>query len=330
MDRTTEALARYATALAYEDLTPTAVHEVKRKLIDAFGCAVGGYESEPSRIARRMAAVRTSTPAARVLGEGTRTTPEMAAFANAVMVRFLDANDTYISPINGTAHPSDMIPGLLALAEAYRASCRELILAVVVAYETVGALADAVALRDRGWDQGLYVVLGTAVGAGKLLGLSFEAMADAIAIAVTANVPTRQSRAGELSMWKGVATPTSTGAGVFAALLASEGMTGPTAAFEGRHGVWDQVTGPFELGPMGGGDGRPFMIERANLKFFPAEYHSQAPLWMALRLRERVKLEEIAQLNVRTYWMAYSEIGSEPAKWTPGRARPRTIASPIS
>jgi 2-methylcitrate dehydratase len=317
MDRTTETLARYATELAYEDLTPSAVHEVKRKLIDAFGSAVGGYESEPSQIARRMAAARASTPGARVLGEGTRTTPEMAAFANAVMVRFLDANDTYISPINGTAHPSDMIPGLLALAESNRSSCRELILAVVAAYEAVGALADVVALRDRGWDQGLYVVLGTAVGASKLLGLSLEATADAISIAVTANVPTRQSRAGELSMWKGVATPTSTSAGVFAALLAGEGMTGPTAAFEGRHGVWDQVTGPFELGPMGGRSGREFMIERANLKFFPAEYHSQAPLWMALKLRERVKIEEIAQLNVRTYWMAYSEIGSEPAKWDP-------------
>src|SRR5438309_3551504 len=172
MDTTTETLASYAATLTYQDLTPATVHEVKRKMIDSLGCLVGGYGSEPAVIARRLAAARTSTPSARVFGAGDRTTPEMAAFANAVMVRYLDANDTYISPINGTAHPSDMIPGLLALAEAYRASCRELILAVVVAYETVGALADAVALRDRGWDQGLYVVVGTAVGAGKLLGLS--------------------------------------------------------------------------------------------------------------------------------------------------------------
>ena len=64
----------------------------------------------------------------------------MAAFANAIMVRYLDANDTYISPINGTGHPSDMIPGLLAVAEAYGSSTRELIAAVVVAYEVFGAL----------------------------------------------------------------------------------------------------------------------------------------------------------------------------------------------
>jgi 2-methylcitrate dehydratase len=317
MDRTTEILARYATTLTYRDLTPTTVHEVKRKLIDALGCALGGYDSEPSVIARRLAAARTGAPAARVLGDNHRTTPEMAAFANAVMVRYLDANDTYISPINGTGHPSDMVPGLIAVAEAYGASCQELILAIVASYEAFGALADAVQLRERGWDQGLYVVLGSAIGAGKLLGLSLAQLADAIAIAVTANVPTRQNRAGELAMWKGAATPAATSAGVFAALLAKEGMTGPTAAFEGRDGIWQQVTGQFALGPMGGQDGKPFMIEQANLKYFLAEFHSQAPLWMALRLRERVKPDEIARLNMRTYWMAYSEIGSEPAKWDP-------------
>ncbi len=295
MDATTRTLAEYAVELAYEELTPSALHEVKRKLVDGFGCALGGFDSEPSAITRRLASARSGTPAARIIGAGTSTSPEMAALANAVMVRYLDANDTYISPINGTAHPSDMIPGILAVAEAVRAAPRQLILAVAVAYEVVGALADAVALRDRGWDQGLYIVLGTVAGAGRLLGLSVEQMADALAIAVTANVSTRETRSGELGMWKGVATPTATSAGVFAAELAKAGMTGPTAGFEGRHGVWEQVTGQFALGAMGG----------------------QAPLWMALKLRERVKVEEIAELTVRTYWMAYSEIGSEPAKWDP-------------
>ncbi len=317
MDATTRTLAEYAVELAYEELTPSALHEVKRKLVDGFGCALGGFDSEPSAITRRLASARSGTPAARIIGAGTSTSPEMAALANAVMVRYLDANDTYISPINGTAHPSDMIPGILAVAEAVRAAPRQLILAVAVAYEVVGALADAVALRDRGWDQGLYIVLGTVAGAGRLLGLSVEQMADALAIAVTANVSTRETRSGELGMWKGVATPTATSAGVFAAELAKAGMTGPTAGFEGRHGVWEQVTGQFALGAMGGRGRNDFMIERASLKFFPAEFHSQAPLWMALKLRERVKVEEIAELTLRTYWMAYSEIGSEPAKWDP-------------
>ena len=102
----------------------------------------------------------------------------------------------------------------------------------------------------------------------------------AAALAVTAHVPTRQTRSGELSMWKGCATAASAKAGVFAAQLAQLGMTGPTAAFEGRHGVWEQVTGRFDLPAI---PGDPFVVEEANLKFFPSEYHSQAPLWLALK-----------------------------------------------
>jgi 2-methylcitrate dehydratase len=76
------------------------------------------------------------------------------------------------------------------------------------------------------------------------------------------------------------------------------------------------VTGPFELGAIGGA-GAPFGIERANLKFFPSEYHSQAPLFLALDLRNKVKIDEIEAIDVQTYYTAWSEIGSEPAKWDP-------------
>jgi 2-methylcitrate dehydratase len=141
-------------------------------------------------------------------------------------------------------------------------------------------------------------------------------MANALAIAVTANVATRQTRAGDLAMWKGCATAVAAKAGLFAAQLAQAGMTGPTEAFEGRHGLWEQVTGRFELGPLGGGD-MAFAIERTNFKSLATEYHAQAPVALALGLREKVDVEQIETIDVRIYAMAHSEIGSEPAKWDP-------------
>ena len=108
-------------------------------------------------------------------------------------------------------------------------------------------MCDATSLRDKGWDHGYFVVFAAAVGAGKLLGLDLEKMANAISLAAGPNVPTRQTRSGELSMWKGCACAASARGGLFAALLANEGMTAPPEAFEGRHGVWDQVTRPFVL-----------------------------------------------------------------------------------
>jgi 2-methylcitrate dehydratase len=314
MDNTTRKLANYVAHLTFERFSPGTVRELKRRLIDAIGCGIGGYSSEPALIARRMAAAASGEPSARVLGSGSSTSMEMATFANAVMVRYLDCNDTYIA--KGSGHPSDMIPACLAVAEGHRASGRDTLVAIAAAYEVFTGLADVVGLRDLGWDQGMFVVLGSAAGAAKLLKLSSDQTADALAIAVSGNIPTRQTRAGELSMWKGCATAAAARAGVFAALLAGQGMTGPTAAFEGRHGVWEQVTGPFELGRLGG-EGIPFGVERSNFKFFPAEYHSQAPLWLALDLRKKVRVEEIAAIDVQTYYTAYSEIGSEPEKWDP-------------
>jgi len=314
MDKTTETLSRYVTSLRYADLSPRTVQEAKRHLIDSLGCAMGGYSGEPAAIARRVSPAWSGAPSARLLGDGRPTTPEAAAFANSVMIRFLDANDTYIA--RGSGHPSDMLGALLAAAELGGASGKDLLLATVAGYEVFGALADQVPLRDRGWDQGVFVAPASAAGAGLLLGFSAVQMADAIAIAATANVATRQTRAGELAMWKGCATAAAAKAGLFAAQLAKAGMTGPTAAFEGRHGLCEQVTGPFEIGALGG-RGRPFAIERTNFKFFAAEYHAQAPLAMALALRGKVRTEEIEAIDVQIYAMAYSEIGSEPAKWDP-------------
>ena len=312
MDATTRALAAFATGLRYDALPANTVRAAKRHLVDSIACLLGGYGSEPAAIARRLALAASGTPPARLLGSGAATSMEMAAFANTVALRYLDYNDTYVSV--GSGHPSDMTAACLAVADAVDVDGKRTLLAIVAAYEVFAALADQVPLRARGWDQGVFVVLGVAAGAGLLLGLSTEQMGDALAIAITSSVPTRQTRAGELAMWKGCATAAAARSGVFAALLAKHGMTGPTEAFEGFNGVWELVTGKFQLGTLGG---EQFGIERTNMKFFPSEYHSQAPLWMALKLRQRVAIADIAAIRVQTYHIAYSEIGSEPEKWEP-------------
>lgn len=313
MDKTTEVLARYASSVRYEGLSAGAIAAAKRHIIDTIGCAMGGHGSEPADIARRLARENSGTPGARLLGDGIRTSLHMAAFANSAMIRYLDANDTYIT--RGSGHPSDVFGAILAAAEAKGASGKDLIAATVAAYEVFGSLADEVNLRERGWDQGVFVAAAAAAGVGILFRLTTQQLADAIAIAVTAYVPTRQTRAGELSMWKGSATAAACVGGLFAAELAREGMTGPTAAFEGHHGLFEQVTGPFELSALGGKAGSA--IERAMFKLYATEYHSQAPIAAALVLREKLAGEEIETVDVQTYWMTYSEIGSEAEKWDP-------------
>src|SRR5207245_10845623 len=98
------------------------------------------------------------------------------------MIRFLDANDTYIT--QGSGHPSDMLGAILAAAEMQGASGKDFLLATVASYEVFGALADHVALRDRGWDQGVFVAPAPAAGAGLLPRPSLTETADRIATEV--------------------------------------------------------------------------------------------------------------------------------------------------
>src|SRR5262244_2605190 len=103
MDRTPELLSTYACELTYEALPAEVVHQVKRTMIDTLGCAMGAFHAEPACIARRLAEQVTGTMRSRLLGTRHMSAPDMAGFANGVMVRYLDCNDSYFSP--GGGHP---------------------------------------------------------------------------------------------------------------------------------------------------------------------------------------------------------------------------------
>ena len=141
MDTTTEYLSNYTTGLTYEKLSPEAIHQVKRTLIDTLGCGVGAFDAEPPSIARRIASRVRGNPPARIIGTLQQTSMDLAAFANTSLIRYLDCNDAYAA--RGTGHPSDMIPGVLAVADAHKANGRAVITAITAAYEAFCRMADA-------------------------------------------------------------------------------------------------------------------------------------------------------------------------------------------
>src|SRR5688572_7715472 len=169
MDRTADYISAYATGLTYPDLTPEALHAVKRSLIDSLGCALGAFSAGPVEIARRLAARTTSRTPASVFGTVIKTSAEMATFVNGIMVRYLDFSDDYIN--NDGPHPSDNIPAILAIAEAMHADGKSLATGIVLAYEVVDQLVDCAHFRTRGWDYVTETSIASALGAGKVLGL---------------------------------------------------------------------------------------------------------------------------------------------------------------
>src|SRR5438445_1166974 len=307
-------LAEYACQLRFEDLPAPVVHETKRRFIDSFGTAVSAMDADAYAIAKRCALRVQSQPGAGMLGGG-RSSPEWAAFVNGLLIRYLDYNDTYLSL--EPAHPSDNLAAVLAVGEVAGAGGRDLITAAVLAYEIQCRLCDAASLRKHGWDHVTYGAISSAVAACKLLKLDAARTTHAIGMAGVANIATRQTRAGELSMWKGCAFANAARNGVFAALLAAEGMTGPAPIFEGEAGIMKLLTGPFELAPLGG-EGREFMITRTYIKYWPAEYHSQSAIDAALQLRGDIRdIRSIQSIDIHTFDAAVDIIGRDPEKWRP-------------
>src|SRR5256714_12999998 len=196
-----ERLADFAAALRFEHLPAAAVHEVKRRVIDSVGCALGAWHTEPCAIARRVASTMSAQNGAHLWGTRHPAPPDWAAFANGCLVRYLDYNDTYLS--KEPAHPSDNIPAALAAAQAAGADGRTLITAIALAYEVQCRLCDAASIRARGWDHVTYGVFSTALAAGKVMGLDAGKLRHAVNPAGGARRGVGPGREGERSCREG-------------------------------------------------------------------------------------------------------------------------------
>jgi len=309
-----EKLSDYSYSINFENLPKEVIHEVKKRVIDSLGCAMGAFNSKPCKIARDVANLYSGKFAATILGTKNKSSVSLASFSNCAMVRYLDFNDTYLS--KEPAHPSDNICAALAIAEAENSSGKELITAIVLGYEIQCRLCDAASLRSKGWDHVTYGAFSTSLMASKLMKLPKTKIVHALGLAGTPNIALRQTRVGELSMWKGCAFANSAIGGIFAAMLAREGMTGPAPIFEGEKGFMKQVTGPFKISF----DGRfkRFKIMDTYIKKYPAEYHSQASIESALKLRKELdNINNIKSIDVEIYKAAVDIIGGEKEKWNP-------------
>jgi 2-methylcitrate dehydratase len=320
-DRYSRMLARYSAGVAYDRLPSETVHEVKRRILDSVGVATAGLDEPAAAAARAYAGSMREAGGATIWGSPDRSDVEAAGFANGVAVRCLDFNDTYLS--KEPLHPSDAIPALLALAERDGRTARELIAAIALSYEVSVTLCDAGSLRAHGWDHVNYLAIGVACGAGALLGLPAERIEHAVAITAVANAAMRETRAGELSMWKGAAAAHAARNAVVAARLAREGMTGPDRPFEGEMGFVRQLLGGeafddrvlwrFEA------EAPPTRILDTHVKYWPVEYHAQSAVDAALGFPADFASEPdaIRSIEIETFDAAYQIIAKDPEKWDP-------------
>src|SRR5208283_5045674 len=179
-----EQLAAFVARASYGGLSEAARAQLKIRVLDALGCAIGALEGEPIRMLRAQLHEFGGAGLCSLIGGG-RSAPDRAALYNSALVRYLDFNDSYLAK-GETCHPSDNLGAVLAAAEYAHCSGRELLAALAVAYQVQCRLSDEAPVRAKGFDhatQGSYAV---AAGVSKALRLDRLKTAHALAISGTA------------------------------------------------------------------------------------------------------------------------------------------------
>ena len=320
VDSIQQRITDYACGLNFDDLSPEATHAAKLRIIDTLGALMGGFFGEPCRIARNLAAQMPNPDGATVIGTRMKTTPDMAAFANATAGRYVELNDMYHGPgVPNGGHPSDMVTPILAAAEHTQATGRDYLVAVVLGYEIFLRISDSVQ-RIPGFDYTNYICLSTAVAAGKLMGLSPAQISHCVSMAVVPNITLYQVRSGHLSMFKAAAAGQAGRAGVFAALLARAGMEGPHLPYEGKAGWCNGVSRkpPFSL-PTMGGNGTPFKVQDTMIKPRPACGSTLSSILAAEKAMPLLKnIKEIKKVTVEVYLKALRDHATGEHCWNAG------------
>jgi 2-methylcitrate dehydratase len=249
------------------------------------------------------------------------------------MGRAADFNDSY--RIKRATHTSDAIPAVLAMGEALHADGRGLITSMALTYE-MGLLFTEKLGTMKDWNPdpcAFAATFGSAMGVGKILGLNKEQFSNAASMALVANVNLGSRLTGEHSMYKEIYAGVSARQGIFAALMARAGITGPTETIEGENGLSTMVDS-IEIEPLGG-KGVQFAVERAIIKPYPARDALQLPIKVAQEVKKKVPPEKIKSIQIWTTRAPaavaknLSEVWAPKTKETADHSMPFVVAAAL-
>jgi len=293
-------ISEFVVNLKYDDLPEEVITEVKRYLYDSIGCAYGGYHTRDVNVLRDIYRDMGGKEEATLIGFGDKMPAVNAVLVNSLMIRALDFNDIYWK--EDPSHPSDLIPAALNVGEMVGASMKEVIAAIVLAYEFEQRLCEFAVpgVRERKWHHATLTQFVSPVVAGKLLGLTADQITDAIGINGSHNHTIGCPAAGKLTMMKNTVDPMAVQSGVFAALMAQRGYSGTTAVFEGKEGFMDVYGPEWDLDKLTGGLGKRFKILECGMKAFPTEALTHTHITAALKaiINNDIKYDDIEQVTV--------------------------------
>lgn len=303
----TKEIAGFALKARYEDIGINNIEQLKRHLLDSIGSLIHATKKESVYKLFSQLRMLSEGGACRVPVVG-KLPLDRAAQVFTALIRYPDFMDNFMGK-ESTCHPSDNIGSLLAVAEYCKASGKDFLRAMAISYQVECRLIEEIPVMIEGIDHTLLLSFSIIAGIAKMLALTKEQTAHALAIAGCSISPMATSRASYTFEWKGFASSFDALNSLNIALLAKNGLTGPVALFEGPKGFkeifnmkleYDWSKEIFEL------------IQRCVLKEYNAEVHAQSALeaMMDIREQEGFHLHGIEQIDIKTFLTCYHIIGS--------------------
>jgi 2-methylcitrate dehydratase len=299
-------IARFVSRANYASIGEDTKLALKRTVLDTLACAAAALGSEPTKILRSQFAEYGGNALCTLIGGG-KTSPDQAALLNSVLVRYVDILDTYMST-GGLCHPSDNFGAVLAAAEMSNRSGRDFLLALAIAYEVQCRFTEVVPVMFRGLNHALQLSISVAAASSRLLDLTPDQTANAIAIAAADNVSLAVVHVEPVSHWKGISPGWSGMRALYGTSLAKKGFTGPLGLFEGPNGLnrlFDQTISVDWTDPSLDASCKTVF------KKYCALVHGQPVLEAVLWLRDQhgIKPANVDEVVVEVFQFAYEIAG---------------------
>jgi 2-methylcitrate dehydratase len=303
--RDVDRLGRFVVEAQLSDIGAS-LPTLKRNVLDSIACALGALDGELIPAIRTHAEQFSSRPTATFIGGG-RASVDQAAFFNAVLVRYPDLLDTFLTP-GGLCHPADNLGAILAMAEHVGATGADFLLALAVAYEVQCRFSAQVPVMAHGLNHALQLAMSVAAGAAKLLDFDAGHTASAIAASAVDNVSLAAVHAEPVSTWKGISPAVTGMRAVYTTLLVGRGVSGPRSVLEGPNGLVQLFDQPIDFRTD---DHALTCVEQTYLKKYCALIHGQSVIDATLALRDEYRLSggDIAHVTLEVFEGAYDIAG---------------------
>lgn len=300
----TAALAKFASTTKADDIPAEVRTRALHHMLDAAGIAVAASRYDHSH--RVLTAMRGlgGEGTVPVIGFPARLSARDAAILNGYLCHGLDFDDTHVA---GIIHPTASIfPAVMSTAAHVGASGAELVTAYVIGVEAAARIAS---VAKSGFHQvgfhptGIVGVFGSALAAGRLMGLNARELAHAQGIAVSmasGSLEFVEDGAWNKRLHPGWAAQ----AGMTAAALAREGFVGATRPYDGRYGLFTSYMGAWadkaEPKLATAGLGTVWELMQTAIKPFPACHFTHGCIDAALILRRKgLRPADIEAIEVR-------------------------------